>query len=56
MTDPFVVELLNPSKVMQYGVEAFFTVGVIVAGKLWIRFMKKPSAESCGTDGTKPEV
>ncbi len=56
MTDPFVVELLNPSKVMQYGVEAFFTVGVIVAGKLWIHFMKKPSAESCGTDGTKPEA
>jgi len=56
MTDPFVVELLNPSKVMQYGVEAFFTVGVIVAGKLWIHFRKKPSAEICETDQTKQEV
>ncbi len=56
MTDPFVVGLLNPSDAMRYGVEAFFTVGVIVAGKLWIRFMKKPAAEVCETDRTKPEA
>jgi YjbE family integral membrane protein len=61
MTDPFVVGILNPSDVLQYGVEAFFTVGVIVAGKLWIRFMKKspmkkPSDEVCETDQTKQEV
>jgi len=56
MTDPFVVGILNPSDVLQYGVEAFFTVGVIVAGKLWIHFRKKPSAEICETDQTKQEV
>jgi len=35
VTDPFVVELFNPSNVVRYAVEAFFTVGVIIAGSLW---------------------
>ena len=37
VTDPFVVLTINPSKIFQYSVEAFFTIGVIVAGKLWIK-------------------
>jgi YjbE family integral membrane protein len=37
VTDPFVVEMLNPSNVLKYSVEAFFTIGVVVAGKLWVR-------------------
>lgn len=37
VTDPFVVLTINPSKIFQYSVEACFTVGVIVAGKLWIK-------------------
>jgi YjbE family integral membrane protein len=37
VTDPFVIELLNPSNILKYSVEAFFTIGVVVAGKLWVR-------------------
>jgi YjbE family integral membrane protein len=37
ITDPFTEQLLHPSKIVKYGVEIFFTVGVIVAGKLWIK-------------------
>jgi YjbE family integral membrane protein len=37
MTDPFIVQTFHPSTAFQYGVEAFFTIGVIVAGKIWIR-------------------
>jgi len=37
VTDPFIVRILNPSDILTYVVEAFFTVGVIVAGKLWVR-------------------
>lgn len=34
ITDPFVVNLINPSKVLQYGTEAFFAIGVLALGKL----------------------
>jgi len=37
VTDPFVVEMFNPSDILKYSVEAFFIIGVVVAGKLWIR-------------------
>jgi YjbE family integral membrane protein len=37
VTDPLVVQLLNPSNILKYSVEAFFTIGVVVAGKLWVR-------------------
>ena len=37
VTDPFVIGLLNPSNILIYSVEAFFTIGVVVAGKLWVR-------------------
>jgi len=37
VTDPVVVEILNPSDILKYSVEAFFTIGVVVAGKLWVR-------------------
>jgi YjbE family integral membrane protein len=49
ITDPFTVrllpaslltsDLLHPGKVLQYSVEAFFAAGVIVGGKLWMRWM-----------------
>jgi heme exporter protein D len=38
ITDPFVVGLFHPPKWLQYGVEVFFLVGVLVVGKLWIRY------------------
>jgi hypothetical protein len=37
ITDPFVVKLLHPSKWLQYGIEGFFLIGVLVAGKLWLK-------------------
>jgi len=39
ITDPVVVRLLAPSKMFQYTVEAVFAIGVIVVGKLCIRWM-----------------
>ncbi len=38
MTDPFIVKIFNPGNVSLYTVEALFTVGVVVAGKLWIKW------------------
>ncbi len=40
ITDPFIVKHLHPTKIMQYGVEIFFTVGVLIAGKLWIKWKR----------------
>jgi len=39
MTDPVVVEWLAPPAVAQYTVEAVLAVGVIVVGKLWMKWM-----------------
>jgi YjbE family integral membrane protein len=51
ITDPFTVRLLPvslatpnlmaPIKALQYSVEAFFAAGVIIAGKLWMRWTIK---------------
>jgi YjbE family integral membrane protein len=41
ITDPFIKEILHPTEFLQYGVEIFFTVGVIVAGKLWLRMQRQ---------------
>lgn len=38
ITDPVTVGLLNPGAPVKYGVEAFFAVGVIIAGKLWMKW------------------
>ena len=37
ITDPFIVKLLHPSKWVQYGLELFCLVGVLVVGKLLVR-------------------
>lgn len=44
ITDPFMVRLLHPPSILQYSVQAFCAVGVIVAGNLLMRF-NKSSAE-----------
>ena len=41
ITDPFIKGILHPTEFLQYGVEIFFTVGVIVAGKLWLRMQRQ---------------
>jgi YjbE family integral membrane protein len=47
ITDPVMMDFLGPGKMLQYAIEAIFAVGVIVAGKLWIRIMqKKEEAEN----------
>ncbi len=38
MTDPLVEKWLHPTKVAEYGVQIFCAVGVIVAGKLWMKW------------------
>lgn len=37
ISDPFTVNLLAPDRTIRYAVEAFFALGVIAAGKLWVR-------------------
>jgi YjbE family integral membrane protein len=39
MTDPVTVDFLAPSKVLQYSVEAVLAVGVIIVGKLWMKWV-----------------
>jgi len=43
-TDPWVVRWLAPPTWFCYAMEALLAVGVIVVGKLWIRFMFRKSA------------
>jgi len=44
ITDPVVVGYLEPSKILQYTVEAAFAIGVIVVGKLWIKLKLRSEA------------
>jgi YjbE family integral membrane protein len=37
ISDPFIIARFHPSTFLQYGVEAFFTIGVLVAGKAWVK-------------------
>ena len=37
-TDPVIVGAFQPSVAFQYAMEAFFAVGVIAVGKLWVRW------------------
>ena len=53
VTDPFVIELLNPSNILKYSVEAFFTIGVVVAGRLWVRH--KSARKMKITNATRPD-
>ncbi len=38
ITDPFIVNILKPGKLVIYSVEAVFAFGVIAAGKLWMKW------------------
>jgi YjbE family integral membrane protein len=46
ITDPFVQNLLHPSKWTEYGVEAVFAVGVIAFAKLWMRWKMRKQEEA----------
>jgi hypothetical protein len=41
ITDPVVMGIVSPSRFLIYTTEAVFAVGVIVAGKLWMRWMMR---------------
>lgn len=41
ITDPFVTEWLHPPKWVVYATEALFAAGVIVVGKLWMRWLMR---------------
>jgi YjbE family integral membrane protein len=43
--DPFVHNLLHPSRYTEYGVQLFFAVGVIVFAKLWMKWKSKGEEE-----------
>jgi YjbE family integral membrane protein len=55
-TDPAVVRWLNPPPWFCYTMEAVFALGVIVVGKLWLRFAfrKAEKLESAQEVGTSP--
>jgi len=38
ITDPFTMNILKPSKLVIYSTEAIFAVGVIVIGKIWMKW------------------
>jgi len=39
-TDPFIQATFHPSNIVRYSVEIFFTIGVIVAARLWMKMSK----------------
>ncbi len=38
ITDPFIEQLIHPGRVTEYAVQIIFALGVIVAGKLWMKW------------------
>jgi YjbE family integral membrane protein len=46
ITDPIVVTLFEPTKLFGYAIEVSFAIGVIVVGKLWIRWMVASQAKN----------
>lgn len=64
MTDPFTVSILHPPTWAVYAVEAVFAAGVIIVGKLWMRWTVRKEEEkeaivspaSEGTASAKPQA
>jgi YjbE family integral membrane protein len=62
ITDPIVANYWVPGKFLQYSIEAAFAIGVIVAGKLWIKWTfaaedsegSEPLPESAPQPTTEP--
>jgi hypothetical protein len=42
ITDPVMVGFLAPGEYFVYAVEAFFAIGVIIVGKVWLRLRFAP--------------
>jgi YjbE family integral membrane protein len=45
MSDKFIENRLHPGKLWEYSIQAFFAVGVIIVGKLWLKWKASKSAE-----------
>jgi YjbE family integral membrane protein len=56
ITDPVVVRLLAPGKVFQYSVEAGLAVGVLVVGKLWLKWMIRSEEAKHGLEEAQPAL
>ncbi len=46
ITDPFIIKLIQPSNFFQYSVEIFFTIGVLVAGKIYRKWKTSREEQS----------
>lgn len=54
ITDPVVVDLLHPSKFFQYGVEIVGAIGVLVAGKLWVKWQIRTGGAKHQSEAAMP--
>ena len=54
MTDPFVQRWLSPGAVLDYGFQALCTVGVVAAGKLWMRWRIAKAEREAESDEPAP--
>ena len=48
MTDPFIVDTFHPPAWLQYSVEALLTIGVIVVGKLLLKWKRSKEEHASG--------
>ena len=56
ITDPFIHNLLHPSKLVEYGVMVFFTIGVIVLGKFLVNRKKEKFNDALPPASEEPTV
>jgi YjbE family integral membrane protein len=54
ITDPWIHKLLEPSKTVEYIVMAVFAAGVVIVGKLWMKWFPGKPKEECAPE-LKPE-
>ena len=55
MTDPFVQRWLAPGPALDYGFQALCTVGVVVTGKLWMRWKIAKAEREVESNEPAPE-
>jgi YjbE family integral membrane protein len=53
ITDPVLMDLLNPGKILQYTTQAFFAIGVLVVGKLLMRRAGRAKQEKLPSGGVR---
>jgi YjbE family integral membrane protein len=57
LTDPVVMDMLPLGKITQFAIEGFFAVGVIVAGKLWMKWLvrREQAQETAATERVREQ-